>query len=141
MLILKRLPWVSLTLLLITYGILGWVISKANVAWFIWLIVVIAVLLLIENLTSFFWKIADYSSLFLKLNVRSIILTVLGAFLFFLMVAWFQVFIDSLLIIGTLTLARIEFHLAGFSEKQYFLVVSVLSLASLTAGALVQKYL
>ncbi|MBO3458196.1 hypothetical protein G7B40_017690 [Aetokthonos hydrillicola Thurmond2011] len=141
MLIVTRLPWVSLTLLLITYSILGWVLVKANVAWFIWLLVVITVLLLIESLTSSWWKMVDYSSIFLRLNVRSFVLTILAAFLFFLMIAWFKVFLDTLLIIATLAFARIEFQLAGLGERQYFWIVSVLSLSSIAGGALAQKYI
>lgn len=137
--IFKRLPWVSLGLLLLTDSNFGWVISKANAPPFVWLLAVIAVLLLIGGLTTPWAKMTDYSIFLFRSNIRSFGITILWAFLFFLMVAWFRVFIDTLVIIAAAILARIDFQAAGFNEKHAFVILSIFSLTGLALGALVQK--
>lgn len=137
--ILKRLPWVSLALLLVTYAILGWVISAANVRPFVWLVVAIAVFSLVGFWTTPWSNMANYSIFVFKSNLRTFALIILAAFLFFLMVAWFSVFLDSLVVIAAVILARIDFQLIGFSRKQAFWTLSIFSLIGLALGGFVQK--
>lgn len=136
--IIKRLPWLSLALVLLTYAILGWVISKASLPPFGWVIVAIAILLLLFGLTTPWRRIANYSTNFLKSNTRSFGAAVLAAFLFFLMIAWFRLFLDSLLIIAATILARIDFQRTGFNEGQTFCILSILSLVAVALGAVAQ---
>jgi hypothetical protein len=61
----------------------------------------------------------------------------LGAFLFFMMLAWFRVFLDTLLIISSAILARIDFQSAGFKEGQAFMVTSIFSIAGVGLGGII----
>ena len=137
--ILKRLPLVSLILLLFTYTTLGWVISKAYTPWFLWLLAVIAILLLLGGLTISWRKFTDYSFVLFKSNLKSFSITVLGAFLFFLMIAQFRVFLDTLVILAAAVLGKIDFQRAGFTETQAFCFLSLFSLTGLALGALIHK--
>ncbi|MBD2449220.1 hypothetical protein H6G76_19080 [Nostoc sp. FACHB-152] len=135
MLFFKRLPWMSLLLVLISYSTLGWVLSETHTRWYIWTVVIIAILLLIGSLTAPLSTVANYSTIFLKSSSRSFLVAVFGAFLFFLMVAWFRLFLDTLLIIAAAVLARIDFQTSGFKEEQAFLLTSLFSLAGMAGGA------
>jgi hypothetical protein len=67
-------------------------------------------------------------------NLRSFAVTILGAFLFFLMLAWFRIFLDTLLIISAGILAKIDFQTAGFKQGPAFLITLLFSLAGLALG-------
>lgn len=138
--ILRKVPWVSLALLLLTYGTWGWMISKANVPPPVWLVTAIAIVLLMGSLTSTWSRITNYSNVFLKSNDRSFGSSVVAAFLFFLVVAWFRVSINILVIIAAAILARLDFQAAGFKQRQIFWLLSIFSLTSLALGALLYKY-
>ncbi|MEH2055217.1 MAG: hypothetical protein V7K97_03370 [Nostoc sp.] len=137
--ILKRVPWVSLALVLLSYSTLGWVISETHAPEFVWLATVIAILLLIVTLTAPWPKMTYYYSILLKSNTRTFGVAVLAAFLFFLMIAWFQVFLDTLLIISATILVRIDFQRAGLREGLAFSTASIFSLGGLALGALTYK--
>lgn len=135
MLIVKRLPWISLVLVLLSYSTLGWVLLETKAPKFVWLVVLPAVLLLVAGLTAPISLVANYFSILFKSNLRTFAVAVLGAFLFFLMLAWFRLFLDSLLIISAAILARIDFQVSGFKEGQAFLITSMVSLAGIGLGA------
>ncbi|EKE99209.1 hypothetical protein FDUTEX481_03402 [Tolypothrix sp. PCC 7601] len=54
------------------------------------------------------------------------------------MLAWFRMFLDTLLIIAAAILARIDFQAAGVKEGQAFWLTSLLSLAGVALGATTQ---
>lgn len=134
--IIKRLPWVSLALLLLTYSTWGWVISKEKPSPPVWFAAAMATLVLISCLTSSWFKIINYSNFLFKTNLRSFGVSVIAAFLLFFAVAWFSVFINTSLIIAATILARLDFQSAGFKEWQVFLILLTLTFASLALGAL-----
>ncbi|MDF5724499.1 MAG: hypothetical protein PUP91_29370 [Rhizonema sp. PD37] len=137
--ILKRPPWVSLALLVVTYAILGWVISAANVRPFVWLVAAIAVFSLVGFWTTPWSSMANYSVFVFKSSLRTFAFVILAAFLAFLMIARFSVFLDTLVVIAAIILARIDFQLSGFSRKQAFWTLSIFSLVGLACGGFVQK--
>ncbi|MEH1944598.1 MAG: hypothetical protein V7L01_30895 [Nostoc sp.] len=137
--ILKRVPWVSLTLVLLSYSTLGWLISETRAPLSVWLVTVVAILLLIVTLTAPWAKMTYYFGILLKSNTRSFGVAVLAAFLFFIMIAWFGVFLDTLLIISATILVRIDFQKAGLREGLAFCTASIFSLGGLALGALIYK--
>ncbi len=141
MLILQRVPWVSLTLLILSYSTLGWVISETKAHWLMWLVTVVGILLLMISLTTPWARMRKVSSILFKSSTSSFLFTVFAAFLFFLMLAWFRLFLDTLLIVSAAILAKIDFQAAGFKEGQSFWITSIFSLAGLALGAGMQMLL
>ena len=137
--ILQRVPWVSLALVLLSYSTLGWVISETRASVSVWLATVVAILLLIVTLTIPWLKMKYYLDILFKSNTRSFAVAVLAAFLFFIMIAWFRVFLDTLLIISATILVRIDFQTAGLREGLAFWTASTFSLTGLALGALIYK--
>ncbi|MFQ4145054.1 hypothetical protein [Chlorogloeopsis sp. ULAP02] len=137
--LLKKLPWLSLILLLLTFISLGWVLSAANPPYFIWVLVAIAIFFLVASLTSPLTRIADYSLNLFTSNLRSFSVTVLAAFLFFLIFARFRLFLDIFVILAALMLVRIDFQTAGFREVQAFCIISIFSLTGLVMGAFIER--
>jgi hypothetical protein len=139
--ILNRLPWLSLVLVILTFSHLGWVISKANVLWFVWLVVGIAIFLLQASLTPSWARIAAYFGIIFKSDSRTFAFAVLSALLFFIMIARFRLFLDTLVIIAATILARIDFQTGRFSQAQAFWITFFFSLTSLALGALAAKFI
>jgi hypothetical protein len=137
--ILQRVPWVSLALVLLSYSTLGWVIAETLAPVSVWVATVVAILLLIVTLTIPWMKMRYYFSILLKSNTRSFAVAVLGAFLFFVMIAWFRVFLDTLLIVSATILVKIDFQTAGLREGLAFWTTSSFSLIGLALGALIHK--
>jgi hypothetical protein len=135
--IFNRIPWIALGLLLLSYSTLGWALSNTQAPWFVWLVVVMSLLLLVGTLTAPYSTLAKYSSILLGSNTKTFVATILGAFLFFMMLAWFRVFLDTLLIICSAILARIDFQSAGFKEGQAFMVTSIFSIAGVGLGGII----
>ncbi|MBW4631650.1 MAG: hypothetical protein KME30_07040 [Iphinoe sp. HA4291-MV1] len=137
--ILKRLPFFSLALLLLTYTTISWVISKAHIPQFMWLLAVISILCLMGGLTTSWTRLTNYSFVLFKSNLGSFGMTLVGAFLFFLMIVSFRVFVNTLLIVAVAVLARIDFQTAGFNQGQTFWFLSIFSLTGLALGAMLHK--
>ncbi len=141
--LLRRLPWLSLILLLLTYITLGWLISISpiNVSWWIWLLTGLGILLLVGGLTTPWAIVTDYVRILFQSNSKSFGMTVLGAFLLFLILAKFRLFLDILLIICATMLARLDFQTSEFTEGQSFAIISTFSLAGLALGAFVEMFI
>lgn len=139
--ILARLPWASLLLVLISYSTLGWVLSETRMPWPFWIVSVIGVLILLASLAVPFLAMAKYSSVFFESSSRTFFIAIFGAFLFFLMVAWFRLFLDTLLIIAAAILAKIDFHTAGFKAWPAFLFTCLFSLVGIACGAVLYREL
>jgi hypothetical protein len=141
MLNLQKIPWFSLTLLLLSYCALGKVISETKPTLFVWLIVLLTILVLLASLTIPWSKMAEYYGNLFKSNIRSFAITVSAAFLLFLMLAWFRVFLDTLLVISANILAKIDFQTAEFKAKLTFWVTSFFAFSGLAAGALLSRFI
>ncbi len=130
----KILPGISLVLVLFSYGTLGWALSETQAPLYVWITFILAVLLLVSTLTIPWSAISKYSSLLVQSNLRSFAVATFGAFLFFLMLARFRLFLDTLLIISAGILARIDCQTAGYKQGKAFLMTLIFSLAGLALG-------
>lgn len=133
--ILKKIPWISLMLVLLSYSTFGWVLAEAQVPRLVWLVFVPILLLLMGSLTSPLSLATKYSSILFGSNIRTFAVAVFGAFLLFVMLAWFRLFLDCLLIFSAAILARIDFQVSGLTEWQAFWITCLISLAGIALGA------
>jgi hypothetical protein len=94
---------------------------------------------LLISLTTPWSKISEFYRILFKSNIRSFGITVLAAFLLFLMLTWFRAFLDTLLILSATILAKIDFQASGYKQGLGFWFTSVFALSGLAAGALFDK--
>ncbi|MGB3640984.1 MAG: hypothetical protein WBA39_25915 [Rivularia sp. (in: cyanobacteria)] len=132
----KQLPFRSLTLVLVTYSVFGWILSQENLPNFAWLVIVISILILVAGITTPWSKTVKYVRVLFNTKLKSFGFAVLGAFLFFLIFAEFRIFLDIMLIISATILVRLDFQMAGIKETQAFLLTSVFSISGLMLGFL-----
>lgn len=132
---LKKFPWVSLALLLVTYSTLGWLLSDFDDPWFVWAIVVIGVFLIAASLSSPWSNIRNGFAGLFKSDTRAFLFTVVAAFLTVLITTWFHLFAHALVVISACTLFRLDSQTANLSQAQVFWISTIVSLAGLGLGA------
>lgn len=137
----KRLPWISLILVLVTYSVFGWILSQKNLSTFVWVLIIISLLFLVAGLTIPWSKTVKYLNILFNTKLKSFLLAVFGAFLFFLVFAEFRIFLDMMLIISATILVRLDFQMAGLREIQAFCFTYVFSIAGLMLGFLINQFI
>jgi len=135
----KRLPWLSLLLLLLTYSVFGWILSQKNLPIFQWVLIIIGGLFVIAGLTTPWSKTRKYFRFLFNTNLKTFGLAVLGAFLFFLIFARFRMFLNILLMFSATLLVRLDFQTARFKQIQAFCLTSAFSMAGLMLGFLLHQ--
>jgi hypothetical protein len=135
----KGLPLLSLLLIVLTYGSLGWTVSQFQFPTYVWALVATAILFLVALLTHSWSAIAKYFNFIFKSNTRAFAIAVVGAFVVFLIITWFRVFLDTLLVVAATILMRIDLQTAGLREGKIFLIVSFLAALGFALGALIHK--
>ncbi len=136
--IVKRLPWVSLTLVLLTHSVFGWILSQENLPTYVWFLIVISVLFLVAALTTTWLRTTQLINVLFNTKLKSFGFAIFGAFLFFLILAHFRIFLDMMLVISATILVGLDFQTAGFAQNQAFYLTSVFSIAGLMLGLLFQ---
>ncbi len=131
----NKLPWASLALLLVTYSTLGWLLSPFYDPWFVWVIVVVSDLLLAVWVSSPWAKITNTFARLFKSDTRAFFVIVLAAFLSVLILTWFHVFVQVLLVVCVGTLFKLDAQTARLSERQTFWLLAIFSLIGLGLGA------
>lgn len=133
---LKKLPWVSLALLLVTYSTLGWILATFHEPGFIWVIIVVLILLLAAFLSSPGAKFRD--NFLFKSPTRTFFFIVAAAF-FSVIILWrLHIFVRALVTILAAILVRLEAQESRLSNRQTFWILAIISLAGLGLGAVTQ---
>jgi hypothetical protein len=151
---LKKIPWLSLILLILVYGVFGWLYTP----WFseflqrrtllTWRIEQDLALVLIYGLGSF-WVILIATvftapvtlltfsmSNWLKSEVRAFLSVILGALAFALIVRWFAFFTRLFVLLAAAMLAKLDLQAAGYGRWLSTLILAFLCLAAFSTGVL-----
>ncbi len=150
-----KIPLVSLTLLLVTHGVLGWQLSAfMGPVWavplsfaahsptiLVWVVVVISDLLLAAALTTPGSERRDeFISLF-KTDNRAFLFAVILAFLSVVIITWLYIFVHILVVIAASMLVKIDTQTARWKNRHIFLLLAITSILGLGLGAVVQTVL
>jgi len=138
MLSLKKFPWFSLSLLLITYITLGWLLTASRDPWYAWVIVGVGVVLLNVLLSSPWSQIRRSLSRLLQSDTKVFLASVIAAFLSAIIVTWLHVSLHALLVIASGTLFKLDVQTAKLSASQTFWILCVVSLIGLCLGRATQ---
>lgn len=134
----KKIPWLSLVLLLVTYSTLGWILSAFSESWFIWMLTILGIVLLDLWLSSSWSKIRDHFVRLFKSDSRTFLVAVAAAFLTVFIITWLHIFVHILVIISSGILARLDTQVAGLREWQVFWTLLIISLVGLGLGTIAQ---
>jgi hypothetical protein len=145
---LRKLPWLSFTLLLVSYTCFGWFISD-RFDWFFASTALPRLVWLLAFGWAFFIDTAliaplTYGSRLIARWFRSDTVAFLTVFSviagFVMLLFWLQIFAYIVLIISAEALARVDMQTYGFSPKQAFWLLAIISVVGLIFGGTLHHY-
>jgi uncharacterized protein YacL len=149
----KKIPWLSLIIFLVTYGVLGWIYSswgleaikqrvifgnlETELAFRLFsgwgIIVVLLIALLLSDPISL---ITISLGSWLQSDIKAFLSIFLGAFAFTLIFQWFSYLIKFLVLVAAALLLRLDLQQAGVNKWLSILIMAVSSLLGFTGGIL-----
>lgn len=132
----KKIPWLSLSLLFSAYTTFGWFLLHATVTPLVWVLVFGFTLCQALLLTTWFDGLKRFISRWLQSDVGYFTLIIVFALGFTIAVVWFKIFGYFLVLISAEVLARLDLQNAGFNRLQALVILAVVSWAGLVAGSL-----
>ena len=136
----KSIPLLSLTLLLISYGILGWSLANTQVSLLLYLLVIASIFLLDAILTFSFLHFKAIIPWF-NSEVYTFISAIATAFLFVVIIKWINIFIHSLVLISAGILVRLDTQISGINRWQSFGILLMISEVGLGLGYTVYLFI
>lgn len=137
----KKLLWLSLSLLLAAYGVLGYCLSRWAAPWLVWLVVLLFALGQAILLTSFSDDFKTSIRSWINSDVGHFTTIATAAFGIAAALVWFHLFQYLLMIGAAEILARVELQHSGFNRPKSLGVLTLLSLMGLGVGWMVSKSL
>ncbi|MGV2832110.1 hypothetical protein [Myxosarcina sp. GI1(2024)] len=153
MLRLKKIPWLSLILLLLTYGVYGWSYTSWGVTSidegsifnqferdlaivFLYSVGGILIILLTIAFTAPISLMTISLSNWLKSEVRAFLSIFIGAFAFAIIIQMVEVFADFLLLLSAALLFKLDLQLAGYQRWFSWFLLTCLCLLGFGGGIL-----
>ncbi|MGK7872035.1 MAG: hypothetical protein AB4426_01580 [Xenococcaceae cyanobacterium] len=155
---LKKFPWLSLTLLLLTYSLFGWWLSESNTSLTMWLIekgrgfgwlleeeivsgiihlLAVALIALISiALTAPITLMTIFFQSSLESDRKAFFSVFVWAFVFVLIICLINYFVRLLVMLAAAILARLELQTAGYNEWQAFAIIVIVCLTGFGFGLL-----
>lgn len=133
----KKFPWISLALLLATYGIIGWQLSALESHWVLWILAAVATVLLAVAVSSPWSKVRDGFASCFKSDSKAFLVAVTIAFFSVVIITWLHIFVHILVVLSASMLVRLDVQATRWSSRQSFWLIAIASLVSLALGAFV----
>lgn len=144
MLFVKKLPWITLLILLFTNSVFGWLLSTSDLSTFSWLVrmmgagyIVLIALALAAPLTL----IQSFFGSWLQSDTKAFISVIVGAFVSVVILCWIEIFVRILVLLSAGALARLDLQTSGYSEWQSFWVLAFFSLTGFGLGIVTHQFL
>jgi len=135
----KKIPVVSLLLLLGSYGTFSWFLYQATAPWIVLLVVTTVALTEALLLTTLSRGLRAAIRGWLKSDIGYFSVVLIGAFSIALVLVWFHVFEYIFLVVAAEILARLDLQRAGLNRWQSLAVLSIVSLSGLAIGWVVNR--
>jgi hypothetical protein len=132
--LLSTIPWFSLVLVALAYGLLGWHLSAYHFLWSIGSFIA-AVMITV----CLIWGGKAFGELF-RLGPRSVVTMLILSSVITLAVAASTLFAMIIILVLTKVLARLQMQSAGFSKHHTLGVVSLSAGLGLSLGWIVSKF-
>ncbi|MGH7998498.1 MAG: hypothetical protein ACREPR_03480 [Brasilonema sp.] len=153
---LKKFPWLSLGILLVTYGVFGWIFTQSSLVWSQWLIgqgqawgwslredwifidihlLAIAIIVLVTlALTAPITLLTTFIGHSLKSDAKAFISMLMWSLAFSIILCWFVYFVRLLVLLAAAMLARLELRTKGYNEGQTFILLILFCLGGFVLG-------
>ncbi len=162
MLWLKTFPWLSLVIVIVTYGVFGWHIAALSAHWSHALVlqsrdwglsIEDSGMMLIIHLLAILMIVVTSLALSAPLSLmtfvvgssirsegQSILSMVLWSFIFVIILRWFNIFAHFLVLLSAALLGRLEFRYIGYTNIRTVFLLMLIGLVGFSIGALSYLY-
>ncbi|MGB3266180.1 MAG: hypothetical protein WBA89_19735 [Microcoleus sp.] len=131
----KKNSWLSLTLLFVTYFILGWKLSEFDVPPHLsWFFAVTAVFVLAIALSFPLKNIKRFIMRWISSDAGAFISIIVGALLAVVVFTWMHIFVTGLVLTSAGALARLDIQLFGHQRWRTFAILTAVSMSGLGLG-------
>ncbi|MDX2213112.1 MAG: hypothetical protein SFY66_07470 [Oculatellaceae cyanobacterium bins.114] len=135
----KRIPWFSLSLLLIAYSSFSWLLYQSTATWLVWVIALSFALTQALLLTAFLQGFRFFVRSWLKSDIGYFSVIALSAFSIAGVLVWIHVFEYVLMLVAAEILARMDLQNAGFNQWQALGLLTLASILGLSVGYTAQE--
>lgn len=147
MLFVNRLPLASLSLLLFSYSVFGWLVASdaqrndlhtlADISGVLWIDGAI-ILLLALSLAAPFKLIQNFYTSWMKSDIKAFFAVIFGAFLAVVILHWIDTFAHILILLCAGALVRLDLQTAGYNKWQSFGVLVLASVIGFGLGVILK---
>jgi hypothetical protein len=135
----KRNSWLSLTLLFVTYFILGWKLSEFDIPPHLtWFFAIAAILVLAIALSFPLKETKKWLMRWISSDAGAFISIIVGAFLAVIVVTWMHLFVTVLVLTSAGALARLDIQLFGHQRWRTFAILATISLTGVGLGGAIE---
>jgi hypothetical protein len=130
----KKIPWLSLTLLLFAYVTFSWYLHQSNQTWFVWSEVLVFTLVQTLLLTTFSEAVESFIGRWLNSDIGYFSAILLLSLFTIAALVWVHVFGRVMLIVAAQILARLDLQHSGFNKLQALLFLAAISILGIGTG-------
>lgn len=135
---LKRLPKTTLTLLLGTYCVYGWLFSSTY-TWEILLLEIGVALLIALVLTAPIRLLRIFFARWMNSDTRAFISVITGALAGVFILTWINIFSNIFVLLSAGALARLDLQTSKFNAVQAFWILVIVSLSGFGLGLILNR--
>ena len=136
----KRLPWLSLILLLAAYINFGWMLADADFPWWVWLLGTVLALAIAEALASPWSLIRSAILPWFGSDTIAFVSAMAMAFFAVVLLSWIDIAAHGVILIAAGAMLRLEAQIAKLYGLQAFLLLAGVSLCGLGLGWVLHLY-
>lgn len=129
-----KLPWLSASLLFITYANFGWVLVQLDAPYWAWMTSIGAILLIAEALASPWSIIRAVVSRGMASDTQTFWVAMFGSCLVVVCLTWVHISSHGLILVTAGTLVRLDAQRLAMKGWQAFLLLTIVSLGGLALG-------
>lgn len=147
MLFLNKLPLPSLSLLLFSYGVFGWLVATdaqrnnlhtlSEISGLLWIDGAI-IFLLALSLAAPFKLIQNFYTSWMKSDTKAFFAVIFGAFLAVVIIHWIDVFTHIFVLLSAGALARLDLQTSAYSKWQSFGILVFVSVIGFGLGVVLK---
>jgi len=130
----KKIPWLSLTLLLIAYITFSWYLHQSDQDWWAWSEVLLFTILQSLLLTTFSEAVESFVGRWLNSDIGYFSAILLLSLFMIAALVWVRVFGRVMMLIAAQILARLDLQHAGFNKLQALMFLSTVSILGIGIG-------
>jgi hypothetical protein len=135
----KKIPWLSLGLLLLAYSTFSWFLYSSTAPWLLWLAALIFALLQAVLLTTFSKGFRLFFRRWLRSDIGYFSVILISAFSVTVILVWFNIFEYFLAVVGAEILSRMDLQNAKYNEWEALAILTSISVLGLAVG-LIARY-